>query len=288
MIVIMGASGTIGQALLQRLGELGVPARALGREPEKLHAQIKSYGWPHIEAAYADAADSESLHRAFVGASQLFLVLSNSPAQIKLETSVIHQAVETGIEHIVKISSPAFHPSAPVAVAGWHQEIERNLAESGITHTVLRPYAFMQNLLRFGPTIAAEEVFFGAMGQTACNFVDCRDIADVAAEALTNREATGRVYTLTGSETFSYPQIADKLSVVLARPIRYINLYTEVLRRDLIERGGMPSWLANHVVEIQAMAIALPETPTDDVARLLGRAPRTLDAFLREHAGHFR
>lgn len=288
MIVIIGATGTIGGALLKRLVDLDVPVRALSREPEKLRIQIGNLGWSTIEAAQADASDPESLRRAFAGASQLFLAMSNSPRQIELETSIIHIAAKAGIEHIVKISSPAFDKNSPVAVAGWHHEIEKTLCESGLTHTVLRPYAFMQNLLRFAPTIATQGVFFGCMGDSPCNFIDCRDIADVAAEVLTNREVSGQIYTLTGSEIFSYPQIASKLSVLLERPIRYINMDPQALRHDLIEYGHMPPWLANHVVEIQAMSVALPEKPTDNVRRLLGREPRTLEAFLYEHAESFR
>ncbi|MNW57141.1 NAD(P)H azoreductase [compost metagenome] len=175
-----------------------------------------------------------------------------------------------------------------MAVAGWHQEIEKTLKESGLTHTVLRPYAFMQNLMRFAPTVTTQNVFFGSMGDSPCNFIDCRDIADVAAEALTNREVTGQIYTLTGSEVFSYPQIASQLSALLNRPISYINLEPKVLLRNLIEHGHMPPWLANHVVEIQTMPTVVPESPNDTVKRLLGREPRTLDAFLHEYVENFR
>lgn len=288
MIVIMGATGTIGSALLKRLVDLGVPARALSREPEKLRAQIGDKGRSTIEVASADASDPESLRRAFAGASQLFLAMSNSPRQIELETSIIQIAVEAGIKHIVKISSPAFEKSSPVAIAGWHHEIEKTLCESGITHTVLRPYAFMQNLLRLVPTVTTQDIFFGTMGDSPCNFIDCRDIADVAAEVLTNREVSGQIYTLTGSEIFSYPQIASKLSALLARPIRYINMDPQVLLSNLIEHGHMPPWLANHVVEIQTMSTVVPESPNDTVKRLLGREPRTLDVFLHEYAENFR
>ncbi|OAB35257.1 SDR family oxidoreductase, partial [Paenibacillus glacialis] len=229
MIVIMGATGTIGSALLERLVDLGVPVRALSREPEKLRDQIGEKGRSTIEVALADASDPESLRRAFAGASQLFLAMSNSPSQIELETSIIQIAAESGIKHIVKISSPAFEQSSPVAVAGWHQEIEKTLRESGLTHTVLRPYAFMQNLMRLAPTITTQNVFFGSMGDSPCNFIDCRDIADVAAEVLTNREVSGQIYTLTGSEIFSYPQIASQLSALLNRPISYINMEPQVL-----------------------------------------------------------
>jgi uncharacterized protein YbjT (DUF2867 family) len=288
MIVIIGATGTIGSALLKRLVDLGVPARALSREPEKLRDQIGDKGRSIIEVASADASDPESLRRAFAGASQLFLAISNSPIQIQLETSIIQIAVEAGIKHIVKISSPAFEMSSPVAVAGWHQEIEKTLSESGLTHTLLRPYAFMQNLLRLVPTVTTQNIFFGAMGDSPCNFIDCRDIADVAAEVLTNREAAGQIYTLTGSEIFSYPQIASKLSALLDRPINYINLEPQVLLNNLIEYGHMPPWLANHVVEIQTMSTVVPERPTGTVKSLLGRDPRTLDAFLQEHVQYFR
>jgi uncharacterized protein YbjT (DUF2867 family) len=288
MIVIIGATGTIGSALLKRLVDLGVPARALSREPEKLRVQIEDKGWSTIEVASADASDPESLRGAFAGGSQLFLAMSNSPRQIELETSIIQIAVEAGIKHIVKISSPAFEKSSPVAVAGWHHEIEKTLNESGITHTVLRPYAFMQNLLRLVPTVTTQDIFFGSMGDSPCNFIDCRDIADVAAEVLTNREVSGQIYTLTGPEIFSYPQIASKLSALLARPIRYINMDPQVLLSNLIEHGHMPPWLANHVVEIQTMSTVVPERPTDTVKCLLGREPRTLDVFLHEYAENFR
>ncbi|OKP91520.1 NAD(P)-dependent oxidoreductase [Paenibacillus sp. P3E] len=288
MIVIVGATGTIGSALLERLVDLGVPVRALSREPEKLRNQIGEKGRSAIEVALADAADPESLRRAFTGASQLFLAMSNSPRQIELETSIIQIAAESGIKHIVKISSPAFEQSSPVAVAGWHQEIEKALRESGLTHTVLRPYAFMQNLMRLAPTVTAQNVFFGSMGDSPCNFIDCRDIADVAVEALTNPEVSGQIYTLTGSEIFSYPQIAGQLSALLNRPISYINMEPQELLHNLIEYGHMPPWLANHVVEIQTMSTVIPEIPNDTVKRLLGREPRTLDAFLHECVENFR
>ncbi|OMD37130.1 SDR family oxidoreductase [Paenibacillus odorifer] len=288
MIVVMGATGTIGSVLLERLVDLGVPVRALSREPEKLRDQIGEKGRSTTEVARVDASDPESLRRVFTGASQLFLAMSNSPRQIELETSIIQIATESGIKHIVKISSPAFEQSAPVAVAGWHQEIENTLRVSGITHTVLRPYAFMQNLMRFAPTITTQNVFFGSMGVSPCNFIDCRDIADVAAEVLTNDKVSGHIYTLTGSEIFSYPQIASRLSALLNRPISYINMDPQVLLRNLIEHGNLPPWLANHVVEIQTMSRMVPESPNDTVKRLLGRDPRTLDAFLHECVDNFR
>lgn len=153
---------------------------------------------------------------------------------------------------------------------------------------MLRPYAFMQNLLRLAPTITTQDVFFGCIGDSPCNFIDCRDIADIATEVLTRDKPVNRIYTLTGSEAFTYAQIADKMSTLFNRPIGFLNLKPEELRTDLIEHGQMPPWLADHVVEIQTMSSVVPEKPTDTVQRLLGRAPRSLDAFLREHRDAFK
>ncbi|EJW15934.1 NmrA family NAD(P)-binding protein [Paenibacillus alvei] len=288
MIVIIGATGTIGNALLTQLVQSNTPVRAISRETEKLKTQLGKVNQADIEVAQADASDIHSLHCALQGADQLFVAMSNSPLQVELESNVIRTAAEVGIEHIVKISSPEYRQHTPVEVARWHQEIEQIIHDSNMLHTILRPYAFMQNLLRMKGSISKQNAFYGSMGDAVCNFIDCRDIAAVAAVALTNREKAGRTYTLTGSELFNYEQIAAKFTTLLGRAVRYIDLDRETHLRNLMEYEQMPAWLANHVVEIQAMSAAIPEQPTRTVANLLGQEPRTLDAFLQEHIGLFR
>lgn len=287
MIVVIGATGTIGRELLIRLIQANVTVRAISREPDKLRIQLGTSDQRHVEITQADASDAATLRSAFQGASQLFLSMSNGPGQVELESTVIRTAIEAGVEHIVKISSPLYNALAPVEIARWHLEIETLLKHSGVLHTVLRPYAFMQNLLRLTGPIRKHNAFHGSMGNSACNYIDCRDIADVAAEVLTNHKKAGRIYTLTGSEVFNYEQIAAKFTAMLGRPITYINMDSNTQRRSLMEQERMPLWLANHVVDIQAMSAAIPEHPTDTVARLLGHAPRTLDAFLKEHIDLF-
>ncbi|GAV13107.1 NmrA family NAD(P)-binding protein [Paenibacillus sp. NAIST15-1] len=287
MIVVIGATGTIGRELLNSLIQANVPVRAISREPDKLRIQLGAGDHRQVEIVQADASDASALRSAFQGASQLFMSMSNSPRQVELESTIIRTAIEAGIEHIVKISSPLYNALAPVEIARWHLEIETLLNDSGILHTVLRPYAFMQNLLRLTGPIRKHNAFYGSMGSSACNYIDCRDIADVAAEVLTNHKKAGRIYTLTGSEVFNYEQIAAKFTAMLGRPITYINMDSNTQRRSLMEQDHMPLWLANHVVEIQAMSAVIPEHPTDTVARLLGQAPRTLDNFLEEHIGLF-
>ncbi|MCU1642874.1 MAG: nucleoside-diphosphate sugar epimerase [Nocardia sp.] len=279
MIAIMGASGATGGPLLRRLTDLGVPRRALTREPERLRAELPP-GIP-VDVRWADAADPASLRNAFTDVRQLFLTMTNSPRQVEFESRVIDLAAHCGIEHIVKISAPAAEPDSPVVVSRWHYAIEQHLLRSGIDHTILRPYAFMQKLLTLAPTIQ-QGIIVGATQDAACNYIDCRDIGDVAAEVLTRPEIAGGTYTLTGSETFGYPRLAALLSRLLGRQIRYVDLPPTDFRQTLLDQAHMPLWLATHVMEIQQLALSRPEHPTDTVAHLLGRPPRTLEAFLAE------
>jgi len=287
MIIVMGATGATGGALVQSLANSAVPCRALSRDPQRLRARLGPAAGPLIEVHAADAADPASLRAAFRGGRQLFLTMENGPRQIEHELRAIEAALESGIEHIVKISSPAAEPDSPVAIARGHHTVETRLRTAGITATVLRPYAFMQNLLLLGPGVTHGGLVAGAMGPAPCNYIDCRDIGEVAAAVLTRPELAGGTYTLTGADTCSFGRLAELLSRLRGRPVRYVELTPEQLHTQLTADRGLPVWLANHVVEIQQLALARPETPTDTVAQLLGRTPRGLESFLTEHIDAF-
>ncbi|WP_329394616.1 NmrA family NAD(P)-binding protein [Streptomyces melanogenes] len=287
MIVVMGVTGATGNALLHSLLARGIPVRALTRTPHRPIPGMTGTHQPPVEVQYADATDPHSLRIAFKGATQLFLAMANSPTQVELETRVVDIAADTGIGHIVKISAPAAEPDSPVAISRGHHAVEEHLRASGLTHTILRPYAFMQNLLRLAPTVA-QGTILGTTGDAPCNHIDCRDIGDVAAAALTRPDIAGGTYTLTGPEAFTYPELASRLTTLTGHQIHYANLTVDELRHNLVHNAHMPIWLADHVTEIQQLAIARPETPTTTVIDILGRPPRTLDAFLHEHHAHFR
>ncbi|WP_346766115.1 NmrA family NAD(P)-binding protein [Streptomyces sp. A0592] len=283
----MGATGATGNALLHSLLALGAPVRALTRTPHRPIPGVTDAHRPILEVRYADAADPDALRTAFEGASRLFLAMANGPAQVALETRVLDIAAQTGVGHVVKISAPAAEPDSPVAVSRGHHAVEEHLRTLGMSHTVLRPYAFMQNLLRMAPAVA-QGVMLGAMGEAPCNYVDCRDIGDAAAAVLTGPDIAGGSHVLTGPEVVAHPELADRFSILTGHRVRYVDLAPDELRDHLVRRAQMPVWLAGHVTEIQQLAVARPEYPTDDVARILGRPPRTLDAFLHEHRDHFR
>ncbi|GAA4832025.1 NmrA family NAD(P)-binding protein [Kitasatospora terrestris] len=288
MIVVMGAAGATGGATLRSLTALGVPVRALSREPARLAAALDAPTLARTELRPADAADPRSLREALTGAQQLFLTMANGPQQVRYELDVLEAAVDCGVRHVVKVSAPAAEPDSPVAVSRGHHLVEERLRGLGPTATVLRPYAFLQKLLLLAPGVSAAGVVHGAMGAARCNYVDARDIGDFAAAVLTRPELAGGTYPLTGPRAYSYPELTYLLGGLLGRPVRYLDLAPAELRAHLVHRAGLPDWLAAHVVEIQQLAVARAETPDDTFQRVTGRTPRTLEAFLTENLPLFR
>ncbi|EMF01445.1 NAD(P)H-binding protein [Streptomyces mobaraensis NBRC 13819 = DSM 40847] len=284
MITIVGATGATGSALIRRLVEREVPCRAVSRTPGDLRAAIGAN--TPVEIVGADAADPQTLRDAFEGSAQLFLAMANSPRQAELETNVIDAAAHCGVRHVVKLSAPAAEPDSPVAVSRGHWRVEEHLATTEMTATLLRPYAFMHKLLLNAPAIT-EGVLVGAMREAPCNYIDVRDIADVAAETLLHPGLAGATYTLTGPRAFSHPELARLLGELTRRPVRYVDLPPNEFHSHLLSTAHMPPWLAHHVVEIQQLAMARPESPNDTIETVLGRPARTLHAFLREHLHMF-
>ncbi|GLZ37127.1 SDR family oxidoreductase [Actinokineospora sp. NBRC 105648] len=280
MILVIGGTGTTGKALLHRLVALGVPARALVRPGSPNRAPVDG-----IDYVLGDAADPTSLRGAMTGVEQLFLAMGNGPRQQDIELGITAAAAAAGVEHIVKVSAPVVGPDVPVAISRTHFAVEQAIEASGVPHTFLRPYAFMQNLLNHAATIRATGVFFGATGDSPVNMVDARDIADVAAVALTQPEHRGTPLVLTGPEAVSYPEVATRLSQA-GRPVRYIDQSPDKLRGGL-RRADLPDWLVEHILEIQALTVACPETPNSTVPDVTGHPHRRLDDFLREHATAF-
>ncbi|MFC6986911.1 NmrA family NAD(P)-binding protein [Streptomyces cirratus] len=276
----MGATGATGGALLHRLTGLDVPCRAISRTPGTLRAATDARA--PVEIVGADAADPRTLRDALKGSTQLFLAMANSPRQAELEMNAIDAAALCGVEHVVKLSAPAAEPASPVAISRGHWQVEEHLAATGMTATLLRPYAFMQKLLLNAPSVA-QGVLIGAMRDAPCNYIDVRDIADVAAETLLDPGLAGATYTLTGPQAFSHSALARLLGELTGRPVRHIDLPPNDFHSHLLSTAHMPPWLASHVVEIQQLAVSRPEFPNDTTETVLGRPARTLPDFIREH-----
>lgn len=277
MIGVLGATGTTGGAVLGALANQGVPAVAIVR---RVPPELDTFP-AGTRLRVADTRDVATCIAALAGVRTLYLVMANGPDQRADELVFVHAAVRAGVEHVIKLSAPVVGPDVPVAIARMHGQIEAVIETSGLAYTHVRPYAFMSNLLRHAETIVPMGVFFGCTGHAKVNFVSPDDIADVVVTACADHALRGRALVLTGPEAYTMAEVAHMLNG-LGVEARYVDQTPDAHRRGLA-RANLPPWLVEHILEIQALSVAEPESPTQTVGDVLGRPPRTLEAFLGAH-----
>ncbi len=159
----------------------------------------------------------------------------------------------------------------------------KHLRESGLDHTILRPTGFMQNTLAFAGSISSEGGFYAPLADARVAWVDVRDIAAVAAVALTEEGHEGQTYEVTGPEAVSYEQVAEALSRATGKRIEHVSVPPEQLAASL-RQAGLPDWYAKDMAALQeGFAAGRGETVTDVVREVAKRDPRTLEAFAREY-----
>lgn len=279
MIGITGATGTVGSALVDRLAGGPSEVRAFSRSPDGRDPAS------NVEWREADLAEPDGLAPAFGGVDRLFLLTGNTADMVRLQENAIRAAVAAGVEHVVKLSALGASDHSRSVIGLWHYNVERDLKESGLHWTILRPHHFMQNLLDstvFDPD--AGQVY-SASGDGRIPFVDTRDIAAAAAEVLTSGGHAGTTYTLTGPEAISYGEATRILADVLGRELEYVaESEGEAWRR--LRDAGMPTWRVAALLAIAAYQRAggPTERTTATVERLTGRTATTLRQFAEDHA----
>ena len=220
MILVVGANGRIGTAVVQALLAKSQQVRAMVRDPQR----SKITEGPNVELVVADLAKPDTWEAATKGVEKIFLLSPESDQMADLHGRFADAAKRADVRHLVRLSMLPANPDSPLAIGKWHGEADRNVANSGLPYTILRPAYFMQNLIGSARSIVSEGVFRGAMGDGKVGVIDIRDIADVAAAVLTSDGHEGRTYILTGPEAFSMGELAAKLSSVLGKEVRYVNV----------------------------------------------------------------
>jgi uncharacterized protein YbjT (DUF2867 family) len=282
MILVTGGTGLIGGEVLRLLSRAGLPARALVRDSSRGQAL------PGITWVNGDLAKRETLDSVFAGCTKLFLLTGNVENASELQRHAIAAARQAGVAHAVKLSAFGASPHSNSVIGRMHYQIEKELQESGLAWTMLRPHHFMQNLLSQADDIINQGVVYSSSGDGRIPFVDTRDIAAVAAVTLTEPGHTGKKYVITGGEALSYRQATDILGKTIGRPLRFVDEPVDEARARLT-RGGQPAWLVDSLLAIAAYQRAggPTETITSVVADLTGRLPRTFAAFARDNAAAF-
>jgi uncharacterized protein YbjT (DUF2867 family) len=279
MILVTGATGTIGSQVFRRLAAAGQRPRALVRDPKAARARL---GDP-VEYVVGDLDRPETVEPGMAGVDSVFLLTRQSSRQPEQERNVIDAAVRSGVRRIVKLSVFRAAAGSPLRVARQHFEMEQAVEQSGLARTFVRPVFLMQNLLG----MVRHGAIHTAAGDGRVAMVDARDVAAVAVNALTSRSFEGKTYTLTGPQPLSFDDVAEILSEQTGNNIRHVRVAPDDVR-GAIERSGMEGWFAEDMAKLHGMlADGYEDLVSDDVRTVTGTSPSTLAEFARDFADHF-
>jgi uncharacterized protein YbjT (DUF2867 family) len=285
MILVTGATGLNGTALVRKLSAKGVPLRALVRNAAKA-AEIAAL--PNVEIAIADMAKPETLPAALAGVDRAMLNSSADPAVVEVQSNFIAAAAKAGVRHVVKLSGIMPELDSPFRFARMHGEIEKRLEASGMAFTHLRAGEFMPSYFRQVPMIVAKGALFLPMENQRIASIDIGDLAEIAALVLTNPGHEGKIYPLTGPEALTMTEVAERLSAATGKTIKYINVPPEDVRKAQLA-AGVPPYIADALAELFAERRKGKESQVWPIAQtLLGRRPTSFAEFAARNAAIFR
>jgi uncharacterized protein YbjT (DUF2867 family) len=279
-VLVTGATGRVGRALVAHLVKTGVPVRALSRRPE-------AAGLPQsVEVVAGDLTVPDSIDTALRGAGAVFLLWTAPPATLP---AVIDRLAAHG-QRLVLLSSPhrTPHPffQQPNPMARFHAEVERLIAAAGMPSTILRPGMFASNtVLWWAPMIRQGDVRW-PHGATETAPIDERDIAAVAARALVEDGDARRDYVLTGPESLSQARQVAIIGETLGRRIQFQELSPDEFRRETA--GVWPGPIVDMLLAAWGAASGLPAFVTSTVAEVTGTPARTFREWANDHSEAFR
>ncbi|HEX6450718.1 MAG TPA: NAD(P)H-binding protein [Trebonia sp.] len=282
MILVAGATGTVGRELVAELARRGAKVRALSRNPG---AAAFPAG---VETVAADLGDPETLGLALAGIERVFMLATGS-ARLDHETNLVAAARRAGAARLVKLSALTVEDgTADDIITRWHRAAEQAVTGSGLAWTILRPGAFMSNALSWAGMIRRQGQVFAPFPDVRTAAIDPADVATCAAAALLEDGHAGQVYPLTGPELISVRDQAATLSEVLEREIGITEIPPEAARQRMIH-AGTPAQIADAVLTTLTDAATGPGAFLQPAVRqLTGLPPRTFRDWAARHAATFR
>ena len=278
MILVTGANGNIGSAVVPDLLDRGVPVRVLVRDTAKAQ---KAFG-DRVEIIEGDLSDTASVQSALDGVEKVFLNTPSLDGFIDLQRPLIDAAAQAGVAHLVRISVMGADLTSPISYARGHAALDAHLASTDLPWTVLAPSGYFQNLLSSAESIR-QGAIYGSAGDGAVGFIDTRDIAEVAAAILTDDGHQGQTHVLTGGQAITYSEIAAAFQSELGHDVAYVDVPPEAFGENLRGFGLPDSQVTDILALFEVFKAGYATTVTPDVAQLLGRQPRTIADFVHDY-----
>ncbi|WP_039829091.1 NAD(P)H-binding protein [Nocardia testacea] len=281
MILITGATGTIGSELVRLLSAGGERVRALTRNPGTASVPAG------VEVVHGDYTDVPGVARAMTGAESVFVLGLLGPEYIETDRALIRAARDAGARRIVKLSAIGTGDPALGRVGTWHLPGEEAVRDSGVDWTVLRPSSFASNTLAWAPAIRAGLPVSNLTGSGAQGVVDPRDVAAVAAEALLSSAHAGRVYTLTGPELLTAHDQAAALAAALGHSVEVADIAESAAREHMLAAGATTEFADGALAGQAFVRAGGNAVVTGDTPEVLGRPSRTYTDWVADHISAF-
>ncbi len=278
MILITGAAGKTGRAVIQRLVAKEQRVRGLVRRQEQAILLEQLGVWDTIAG---DMRSQTTMDQAVLGVSAIYHICPNMhPEEMLIGEIVIRAAQSAGIERFVYHS--VLHPQIEAMAHHWQKmRVEEMLLESGLSYTILQPAAYMQNVLVNWDRIVRQGVYAVPYAlETRLSMVDLQDVAEAASAVLSEASHAGATYELCGAEVLSQKEIAIILGEQLGREIE-----GEHVPIEKWEQQAMSAGLSDYAVQTLVRMFRYYERNDfwgnpQVLGWLLGRSPTTFAGFL--------
>jgi len=283
MILVTGATGKSGREIVKQLSAAKASVRALVRDSGKAGDLA---ALPHVEIFAGDFNQPDTLDAALAGVERALLLSSPAPEAVELQGNFIEAAGRAQTRpHLVKYSALGADANAPEGFFKWHGQTEVQLAASGLSYTNLQPTMFMQEILN---SWGGRGDIYLPMDDARIAVVDIRDIAAVAVKTLTEDGHAGKSYPITGPESLSFHDIAEKISAAIGKRVNYVSISPGDFRKALLGMQ-MSERFVDALVQLYDNLRAGGGAEVSPTVQVVAQKhPITFAEFAHEHAETFR
>lgn len=278
-ILVTGATGSIGAQLVMYLaGKEGVIVRAFVRDEIKGGPLAKA----GAELASGTFDDLGSIRAAMKNIDTVVLIAPAGPEAAAQNSNMLKICKESSVRKVVRISAIKASTSGPTENTRLHAQSDEELQASGLRYVILRPNYFMQNLFMLLESINNESTLYAGMGDARFAMIDVRDIVECAGYAALSDQFDDQIIELSGPESVSFHDVASVLSDVAGRAISYVAVTPDAVRESML-RAGLDEWLSTLMRDYsKAFGEGWGDSVTDNVERMTGHSPRSVEQFVRE------
>ncbi|MDR2999234.1 MAG: NAD(P)H-binding protein [Microbacterium sp.] len=282
-ILIIGATGNVGRALVDRLSRAGHGAaiRALARRPDT--ADLPE----GVEVVAGDLMDLDSLAAALEGVDRVFLMWPLGNGE---QAAPILALLAARVRRVVYLSTIGVRDDdtdAPDPILQFHTYIEKAIRATPLEWTFVRSGGMASNTRGWAAEIRESSEVSWVYGDAGRALVHEADLAEIAEIALLTDRLVGAAPQITGASVTTQRQQAALIGDAIGRPVSWQEVRPEAIRERLIGYGW-PRETAEGALRAWAGIVDSPEVPTGDFADITGHPARDFAHWAADHAEDFR